>query len=156
MTQNLDYTLDAGMILKDSGSAVAADTLATVGGSTATIDLGNGYFKGTLVVDLEATPDTTTGDECIRLRLIGCNTEAFTTTAIVALNGCLEFGDATVLDGTSTTGLVDTDKGATGKRYTLHFDNQVEAATYRYVRLFASAFGTSPSLDYTAFIAKSN
>lgn len=151
MTQNLDRTLDVSMRLKDSGAAVTSDTLATVGGSTATLDLGAAHFQGDLVVDMEATVDTTTGDEYYRLQLIGCNTEAFTTTAIVVL-ATLELGDATQLAG--AVGGVDTDKGTSGDRYIVPFSNQIMNTYFRYVRLVANVSGTTPSIDYTAFVAK--
>lgn len=150
MTTNLDRTYDHSMLLKDSGSAVTADALATVGGSTATLDLGTAHFKGDLVVDMEATVDTTTGDEYYRLQLIGCASPGFASSVVVLAT--LELGDATQLAG--AVGGVDTDKGTTGQRYILPFDNQVHATNYRYVRLVANVSGTTPSIDYTAFVAK--
>ncbi|MCC6779879.1 MAG: hypothetical protein IT537_25150 [Hyphomicrobiales bacterium] len=150
MATNRDRTIDGALILKDSGAAVTADALATVGGSTATLDLGDGYFQGDLVVDMEATVDTTTGDEYYRLQLIGCASSGFASSVVVL--GTLELGDATQLAG--AVGGVDTDKGTTGQRYILPFDNQINTTTYRYLRLVANVSGTTPSIDYTAFVAK--
>jgi len=146
----LDRTFDAALELKDSGAAVTADALATVGGSTATLDLGDAHFQGDLVVDMEATVDTVTGDEYYRLQLIGSNSATFASG--VSVLATLELGDATQLAG--AVGGVDTDLGAAGDRFIVPFSNAVGGTVYRYVRLVANVSGTTPSIDYRAFVAK--
>lgn len=150
MTTRQDRTFDAEMELKDSGAAVTADALATVGGSTKTLDLGVGHFQGDLVVDMEATVDTTTGDEYYRLQLIGSNSATFAAGVVVLAT--LELGDATQLAG--AVGGVDTDKGTSGDRYILPFSNVVAGSEYRYLRGVMNVSGTTPSIDYRAFVAK--
>lgn len=150
MATHIDRTFDAELEFKDSTAAVTADALATVDGSTKTLDVGDAHFQGDLVVDLDAAVDTTTGDEYYRLQVIGSNSATFASG--VAVLGTMELGDATQLAG--AVGGVDADKGADGDRYLMSFANVIGSTTYRYLRLVANVSGTSPSITYRAFVAK--
>lgn len=144
--KNQDFLQDKNLRLKDSGSAVTADAAATVDGSTATLDLGAAFFAGNLVVDVSAI-DVSSSDEIYLLKLIGSNSSSFSSG--IAVLGCLALGDTVGLGAGA-----DVDNG-TG-RYVMPFHNEKggTGTVYRYLRLYADVGGTSPSITYTAFVAK--
>lgn len=145
---NFDRLFDVNLQLKDSGSAVTADALATVGGSTATLDVGSGAFlDAVLVVDVSAM-DVASTDESYKLRLIGSNSSSFASG--IAVLATLELGVATSMNGSA--GAADANK--TTGRWVLPFYNQAGTTIYRYLRLALDVGGTTPSITYTAFVAK--
>lgn len=163
---NTDRLQDATLVLHDSASNVTADALCTVGGSAAAgiIDIGGATSAGQIgatigsagtnaadacfdvQVDV-ATCDATTGDEVYELQILGSNSSTFASG--VVLLGVLMLGDATQLAG--GTGGVDTDKGA--GTHILTVRNRIDTTAYRYVRANVEVSGTTPILNFTAFIS---
>ena len=145
---NFDRLFDVNLQLKDSGSAVTADALATVGGSTATIDVGSGAFlDAALVVDVSAM-DVASTDESYKLRLIGSNSSSFASG--IAVLATLELGVAASMSG----GAGASDANKTTGRWIVPFHNLAGTTIYQYLRLALDVGGTTPSITYTAFIAK--
>ncbi len=126
---NRVYNFDAEMQLKDAG-AVTATAAAQVGGSDKIQDLGAARFEGTVVVDASAI-DATTGDETYDVTIEGSNSATFA-------SGVVELASQKVAE--------------TG-RHEIFFTNQKADTTYRYLRAKHVLGGTTPSINYTAWVA---
>jgi len=137
---NKHYTFDAALELKDTG-AVTADGVGQVDAVDRVLDLGAARADSRVIVDVSGI-DLTTGDEHYRLRLQLSNTPDFSADVVNA--GQLELGSA------SATG---NSNDSTAGRYEMAFTNEVNGTVYRYARIFADVAGTSPSINYTAFVA---
>lgn len=144
-----NFVLDAGQQLKDAG-AVTADGAGTVSAAAAVFDLGaaNAYARFAVVIDWTAI-DITTGDEAYDIQVQGAAASNFATPYILVNR---KLGDSTV-----TLQPVDT---APSGRLVLFGDNvamtsatdgSAEIAT-RYIRVYHDVAGTTPSINYTAFI----
>lgn len=138
-----NYTLDTLLQLKDDG-AVTATGSAQVGGSDEILDLGSADVLciGDVVIDVSAI-DIASTDEVYNILLEGSDSSTFAS-GIEVLAACL-LGDGTTLLGETT---VDSDTG----RYILPFRNERNGRKYRYVRLRHVISGTTPSINYTAFL----
>lgn len=133
-------TLDAQLIMKDAG-AVTASAAAQVAGSNRIITLGAGRVDGRVIVDASAIK-ATANDESYRIRLQLSTSATFAAGNITAVT--LELGDPTV-----TGSSADSAPG----RYELPFCNEVNGVLYPHARLFHQIAGTSPSINYAAYIA---
>jgi hypothetical protein len=133
-------TLDALLIMKDAG-AVTSSAAAQVAAADRIIKLGAGRVDGRVIVDVTAL-DITTGDESYRIRLQLSTSATFAAGNVTAVT--LELGDSTV-----TGSSVDSTVG----RYELPFCNEVNGVLYAHARLFTFAAGTTPSINYAAYIA---
>lgn len=164
---NTDRLQDATLVLHDSASNVTADALCTVGGSASAgiIDIGGATSAGQIgivngdagtaaadaVFDVQldvSACDATTGDEIYEVQILGSNSSTFASG--VALLGVLMLGDATQLAG--GTGGIDTDKAA--GTHILTCRNRIGSTAYRYVRANVEVAGTTPILNFTAYISK--
>lgn len=136
---NHAYVWDANLEFKDAG-LVAADAAATVDAAAKVVDLGSGYWRGALVVDVSAI-EIASNDErydiCFELSASSTFASGILCRAVLAL-GALE-----VISG-------DTDS-ATG-RYVLFVDNEVQGTLYRYARVYTDVSGTvATGINYTAW-----
>lgn len=133
---------DAAMQFKDAG-LIAASAAATVGGSAKVVDLGTGLFQGCMILNVSAL-EIATGDEAY--------------TIVVQLSSDADFGtaghivEACALHlGAKGTKLTDSDRDDTAGRYKLYFDNENDAALYRYARVYTVVAGTiATGINYTA------
>lgn len=123
-------TYDNLGLLKDAG-AVTADGAATVASVARVLDLGDAKTDGRVVIDTAAV-DTSSSDETYRVSLQGCNAIGFG-------SGVVELGSLSVT--------------ATG-RSVMSFSTRQGTTNYRYVRLFTDVGGTTPSVNFTAYITK--
>ncbi len=130
MTIRNSQTYDNLMLLKDAG-AVTADGAATVASVARVLDLGLARMDAKVILDASAI-DTTTGDETYRVSLQGC-------AAIGFGSGVVELGSVLM---------------TAAERKEIHFSNVAGGTTYQYVRIYTDVGGTTPSLNFTAFIAK--
>lgn len=131
MTIRDSHTYDNLTLLKDAG-AVTADGAGTVGGSARVLDLGDqAKTEGRLIVDTSAV-DATTGDETQRIILQGCNAIGFG-------SGVAELASLAITSVGRTEAMFSTRQGSTN---------------YRYVRVFTDVGGTTPSVNFTAYLAK--
>jgi len=131
MTIRDSHTYDNLTLLKDAG-AVTADGAGTVGGQARVLDLGAGAkTEGRFIVDTSAV-DATTGDETQRIILQGCNDVAF---------------------GAGIVELASLNVTAAGRSESM-FTTRQGSVNYRYVRVYSDMAGTSPSVNFTAYLAK--
>ena len=118
------------LLLKDAGAIVASGA-ATVAGQARVLDLGTGMIEGKMVIDSSAV-DVADANETYRVALQGCNAIGF---------------------GSNVVELASADMKATGRRE-VPFTNEQGATRYRYMRLFTTVSGTTPSINSTAFLTK--
>lgn len=137
MGQYSNFTYDDAMELEAS----AAHTTAQTDVSTTILDLGAGFFKGNLVIDVSAL-DVASTDEYYTISLEGSNVAAMSSgsveLALIRLGNNIAPNDAD-----TTTG-----------RFVVPFRNEQNGTLYRYVRLSTKVEGTTPSITFSAFIAK--
>ena len=134
------FTFDKELQLRADGAAITAtETSSTI------LDLGAGLLDAYVVFDVTAL-DVTTGDESYKFMLEFSPDAAFGTAGNIRVVAQLHIGGATA---TSPNGAAD----AIG-RFVLPFRNERNGTTYRYARLYTLIAGTSPSIDFGAFIAK--
>jgi hypothetical protein len=130
MTIRNSYTYDNLTLLKDA-AALTADAALQVGGAARVVDLGDANTEGRVIIDTSAI-DTTTGDETYRFILQGCNVIGF---------------------GSGVVELASLGVTATGRQET-SFSTRQGSTNYRYVRGYLDVGGTTPSLNFTAYLAK--
>lgn len=125
------HTYDNLTLLKDAG-AVTADGAGTVASVARVLDLGaDAKTNGIVVLDTSAV-DTSSADETYRVVIQGCNAIGFG-------SGVVELASLAVT--------------ATGRNEAA-FSTRQGSTNYRYVRLFTDVGGTTPSINFTAYIAK--
>lgn len=135
MTLRNSQTYDNLTLLKDAG-AITATAAALVGGVARVLDLGSGgRLEAKAVIETSAI-DFTTGDESYRVTLEGCNDIAFG-------SGIVELGSLAIV--TAAPG-----------RQEIYFVNEADNTIYQYARLKHTIGGTTPSINYVAFLAKIN
>jgi hypothetical protein len=131
------FTYDDDLLL----AASAAHTTAQTDVGATIIDLGAGLVHGFLVVDVSAI-DVASTDEYYVISLEGSNVAAMT-------SGSVEL--AVSRQGNVTApGDADTAVG----RFAVPFRNEQNGTTYRYVRLSTAVAGTTPSITFSAWLAK--
>lgn len=126
------YAFDVDLLLKDAG-AVTTDAAAQVGGSARQLDLGGASgsrFEAELVIDVSAL-DLASTDETYQLIFQVSDTSGF---------------------GSGVVDFVRIPITATG-RVTVGVSNVKSGVAYRYARMFTDVGGTTPSINYTAFLA---
>lgn len=131
------FVYDNALLLEAS----AAHTTAQTDVGATILDLGAGLVCGHLVVDVSAI-DVASTDEYYTLSLEGSNVAAMTSgsveLALIRMGNNLAPADA------------DTSTG----RFVVPFRNEQNGTVYRYVRLVTKVEGTTPSITFSAFIAK--
>ena len=133
-------TYDNALLIRAAGAAITAtETGATI------IDVGTGLLDADLVVDVTAM-DVTTGDEGYSLLLEGSPDAAFGTSANITVVAQLTIGGATAAAPVGTADTIG--------RFLIPFRNERNGTTFRYLRLKTVIAGTTPSLTFSAFIAK--
>lgn len=137
-----DFTFDASMQLKDAG-AVTADAAAQVASAARVVDLGAARFDGRVVVDVSAV-DVASGDELYSVAIQLSNSQTFAS-GVVGGPG-LRLGHSSVLPG-------ETASSAAG-RYEFAFSNEINGTVYRYARAYTDVSGTTPSINYIAFVVQ--
>lgn len=134
------FTYDNALLIRATGAAITSTETGSV-----ILDVGAGLFGGFLVADITAI-DTTTGDEAYSLMLEGSPDAAFGTAGNIRVVSELRIGGATF---TTPNGAAD----GVG-RFAIPFRNERNGTTYRYLRLYTLIAGTSPSITFSAFLAK--
>jgi len=135
--------IDKELIMKDAG-AVTSSAAATVDSSARVVNVGSGFVKGELVVDISAIEIGET-DQIYTVAVQGCAVEDFSTgPPDIEDLGLMQFGEATALGGN-----VDTEPG----RYVIPFDNKKDGVVYPYLRVYTTVAGSeTPSVNFKAFI----
>lgn len=134
------FTYDNALLIRPVGAAITAtETGATI------LDIGNGKVEGYLIADVTAL-DVATGDEAYTLMLEGSPDAAFGTAANITVLAMQRIGGAT---GATPVGTADV-----AGRFAIPFRNERNGTTFRYVRLYTLIAGTTPSITFSAFLAK--
>jgi hypothetical protein len=135
-----DQTFDYALRLKDAG-LVAASAAAQVSSADKILDMGAQRFDGRVIVDISAC-ETDTGNEKYIILVQGSDSSSFGGTTAKNL-GALVVGDSSVaLEGIDTP--------ATTRRE-IHFCNEVDGHSFRYIRLYTQIAGTiGTGINYTA------
>jgi hypothetical protein len=152
------YTMDANLELSDNAASYTATGFAQCRGVDGLVDLGGNQgtspkqqarMDAVCVVDVTKL-DATTTDEAYRLIVLVSNDPAFANGAVFVA-GEVEIG-AGVLSvlGPGVAGVTGT--GVIG-RYEIMFTNQLAGVIYQYCKMFHVATGTTPIINYEAFIA---
>lgn len=143
MARNLlTATFDAATELKDAGQIVASGA-GQVASVARVVNVGTGLVDAVLVIDVN-TIDITTGDEGYVIILQGSDSPTFASNIQNLV--IHRAGDSTV-----TGESVDSTIG----RKTIPFNNQARDGTpLPYLRVYATLSGTTPILDYRAWITK--
>lgn len=134
-------TFDTLLQMKDAG-AVTASAGAQVDGSAKVLDIGVGYLEASVVIDVSAI-DNTSADEKYEIEWQLSNTADFSAGVIVA--SVLKLGDSSTNGGSADS---------VAGRYTLCVTNEFVGTLYRYARLYHRIAGTTPSINYSAYLAK--
>ncbi len=141
------YTFDVSLQLKDAG-AVTADGAAQVLGAAKILDLGGtslsaGLTEADVVIDITAI--TVGADN--RYDVLWQLSNSATFASGIVDGSALVVGNAAAVPGdvTSTVG-----------RYILPVRSEINGTWYRYARLFIDVTGTTPSINFTAYLAKPN
>ncbi|HQM30608.1 MAG TPA: hypothetical protein PLR20_14770 [Syntrophales bacterium] len=143
---NRQFIFDNLLNLKES-AAVTASAAATA--LAEYIDLGAGFVKGMLVVDVSAITLVAASLTVFQIVLQASNTTTFTEYVQLArLSLGTKITSALPYTGTNTV-------GSTG-RYLLPFTNWYDSRLQRYVRLYTYVIGTqvSKTITYSAFLSK--
>lgn len=145
------YTFDASTQLKDAG-AITASAAAQVGGAARILDFGVlaagtsvvqvAYVPGDLVVDVSAI-DGVTGDEAYQIHFQLSQSATFASG--IFNRATLQMGDM--------TGSTAEDEYGTG-RVVLGVDNEHKGVLYRYGRIYMQIAGTTPSINFVAYLAR--
>jgi hypothetical protein len=131
------FTYDNALLLEAS----AAHTTAQTDVGATILDLGAGLVEGYLVIDVTAI-DVASTDEYYVISLEGSNVAAMS-------SGSVELA-VSRMGNVTAPGDADT---ATG-RFAVPFRNEQNGTTYRYVRLSTAVAGTTPSITFSAWLAK--
>jgi hypothetical protein len=130
------FTFDAADLLKAAG-AITATAASSI------LDKGAARYDARVIVDISAI-DVSSGDESYELRVQLSNSATFASG--IQTVGSFRFGDSTV-----TGGSADTVVG----RYELGISTEFNGTTFRYIRINAVIAGTTPSINYTAYLVQS-
>lgn len=139
----LTAQFDAATELKDAGTQTASGA-GTVGSVPRVINVGSAFLRATLIVDVDLL-DLTTGDEAYEIRLQGSTLPDFS--ADVAVLTSVRVGDTSVTAG-------ETVDAVAGRYATTFLNSRNGAKPYPYLRVFLVASGTTPSINYRAFLTK--
>ena len=135
-------TFDTELEFKDAG-LVAASAAATVDAVAQVIDVGDGLFKGCMIIDVSAL-EIASNDEIYDIVIQGSPVEAFTAAGVVelaALNLSAKEVKRTDSDADNATG-----------RYKIYFDNEQNGTIYQYLRVYTVVAGTvATGINYAAY-----
>lgn len=135
------YLFDADLELKDAG-ALTASAAAQVDSAARVLDMGAARFDGLALINVTAL-DIVSNDEIYRIFVQGSSSSSFASD--IENLACLELGATEVRAGSakdSVTGI-----------YELPVTNEAADTVYRYIRLYVQIAGTTPSINFTAFLS---
>jgi hypothetical protein len=128
------YNIDALTQFKDAG-AVTSSAAATVNSAASVIDVGPARVDATSVINVTAV-DIADGNETYTLTVQGSN--------VADMSSGVE-----TLAATAVTPSLATTNG----RIELPFTNYKYGTAYRYLRMFTTVAGTTPSINYSAYMS---
>ena len=152
------YSFDANLELSDNAAAYTATGFAQARGADGLVDLGGNQgttpkqqarIDAVAVVDVTAM-DATTTDEAYRLLVLVSNDPAFAAGSVYVAGEIELAGGVLSVLGPGAAGVTGT---AGIGRYEIMFTNQQAGVYYEYAKMFHVLSGTTPSINYEAFIA---
>jgi hypothetical protein len=138
----MDATLDVSLQLKDAG-AITATGAGQVGGANRVVNVGPAIVQGVFVVDISAL-DVTSADETYDIRLQGSSDPTFATDVSILTR--VVGGASAVTAGQDVQGV--------GRRQMPFINTDETGAPKAYLRAYAVVGGTTPSINYSAFISQ--
>jgi len=136
-------TFDANLEFKDAG-LVAASAAATVDSAAKVIDVGEGLFRGCMIIDVTAL-EIASNTEIYDIIVQGSTVAAFATDTAIAELAALNLSAAEVKRS-------DCNKDDSTGRFKLYFDNENDGTYYRYLRVFTAVAGdVATGINYTAY-----
>jgi hypothetical protein len=138
-------TYDAALLLRASTTAITGTETGSL-----ILDVGLGLLDADLIIDV-ATMDVASTDEAYVFVLEGSPDAAFGTAGNITVLLIAGLGSAAGV-ATATGAPLGTSDG-TG-RFLFPFRNERNGTLYRYLRLKTVIAGSTPSLTFTAWIAK--
>lgn len=135
------FTFDALLQLKDAG-AVTSSAAAQVAAANRILDMGAARFDGIVVVNVTAI-DIASANEAYDIVIQGSNSSTFAS-GIENL-ASLNLGASAARDGSGQNSVVG--------QYEIGVTNEQADVVYRYIRAFTVCAGTTPSINYTAFLS---
>jgi hypothetical protein len=151
-TNRLTFTYDSNLLFKDA-YLVAATAAAKVNGSPKLIDVGDGDFRGWMVIDWTAC-EVDSSNELYTITVQGCSRDTTSTRDIPVVGSTIEnltqldLGHTSVRKGGAAT------SPATG-RVLIPFRNVVLGTTLPIIRVYTTVAGTvATGINYTAWAGK--
>jgi hypothetical protein len=145
---NLDRVIDTLLVMRPASAA--AITTATTTTEAEIIDLGPGYHRFDVFVDVTAL-DVDTGDERVLVEIYGSAVVGMTNPELL---GVLVLGDATGINLTFGTTTSDRALG----EYVLPCHNIAKVSgvdtPMRFIRMSTTTIGTFTSVDFVAWATK--
>jgi len=136
-------TFDANLEFKDAG-LVAASAAATVDSAAKVIDVGEGLFRGCMIIDVTAL-EIASNTEIYDIIVQGSTVAAFATDTAIAELAALNLSAAEVKRS-------DCNKDDSTGRFKLYFDNENDGTYYRYLRVYTAVAGdVATGINYTAY-----
>lgn len=136
-------TFDANLEFKDAG-LVAASAAATVDSAAKVIDVGEGLFRGCMIIDVSAL-EIASNTEIYDIIIQGSTVAAFATDTAIAELAALNLSAAEVKRS-------DCNKDDSTGRYKIYFDNENDGSYYRYLRVYTVVAGdVATGINYTAY-----
>lgn len=144
MYSHLANTFDALLELKDAGAVTVTNTAGTVSSVARVLDIGDAFIDGALHVSISAVK-ISASDEVYTVILQGSDSPTFAS-GVVNL-ATMSFGKATPAGiGADTVAGFAASVPVNGS-----FNGN---ATYRYLRIMTRVAGTSPSINFRAWITR--
>jgi len=136
-------TFDANLEFKDAG-LVAASAAATVDSAAKVIDVGEGLFRGCMIIDVSAL-EIASNTEIYDIIIQGSTVAAFATDTAIAELAALNLSAAEVKRS-------DCNKDDSTGRFKIYFDNENDGSYYRYLRVYTAVAGdVATGINYTAY-----
>jgi hypothetical protein len=141
-----NFTHDDALEMKDAG-LVAASAAAQVDSAAKVLDLGEGFVRGEILIDVSAL-EIASNDEIYDIVLQLTNTAAFATATDIVDRVSLTLSAAEVKR-------TDSNCDSAVDRYTIPFNNEYAGTIYRYARLYTVVGGTiATGINYTGWMTK--
>jgi hypothetical protein len=136
-------TFDSDLEFKDAG-LVAASAAAQVDSAAQIVDVGTGFFKGCMILDVSAL-EIASNDEIYDIVVQGSSDSDFGTDTNIVELAALNLSAAEVKR-------TDCNKDDSTGRFKLYFDNENNGTYYRYLRVYTVVAGTvATGINYTAY-----
>lgn len=136
-------TFDSDLEFKDAG-LVAASAAAQVDSAARVIDVGDGLFRGCMIIDVSAL-EIASNNEIYDIVIQGSSDEDFGTDTNIVELAALNLSAA-------EEKRTDCNKDDSAGRYKIYFDNENDGVYYRYLRVYTAVAGdVATGINYTAY-----